>query len=343
MLAYLTNQLINQTPLLNDWIEHYGQNSGEPTKKTKLPNTPQSFESNTWLYDCTFQGLTDRAIDFSSSSSSNKLLVEYSSFNTCSSSGDGGAIYFGTSGQCVLSSVCGVKCNTGNSQWGQFCYVWVSSGETNKNHIIDSSVTLTKQTNARSTLYHWNGDVSCKGVNVSNNQVYCFSGIYILNPSISSISFSSFRNNKASNYICLDFVSNTHQMTNTNIIENNQQSTSYGIIYASKSEVTMIHCSVFGNCETGSGSVFSVSSGSITCSNCSFGPNQQTKSEEEGTIDFGTPSEPFINYYEFLELDECKRGLDAWSDIPILIPSKSPQTQGLYPIIPKMKRKFFLI
>ena len=107
--------------------------------------------------------------------------------------------------QCVLSSVCGVQCNTGDWNDGQFCYVIVSSGDSNKNHIIDSSVTLTKQTNAYATLDHWYGNVSCKGVNVSNNEVRQVSGIYIYYPSISSISFSSFRNNKATSYRCIYF------------------------------------------------------------------------------------------------------------------------------------------
>ena len=82
-------------------------------------------------------------------------------------------------------------------------------------------------------------------MNVSNNEVREISGIYIYYPSISSISFSSFRNNKATGsngWICILCSYNTHQMTNTNIIANNQQSTSYGIIYTTNSaKLTMKH------------------------------------------------------------------------------------------------------
>ena len=77
------------------------------------------------------------------------------------------------------------------------------------------------------------------------------------------------------------------------------------------------------------------------CINCSISDDQ--KKGNSNSINYGTPTELFINYYEYLELDECKPGLDAWSDIPILTPTKPPQTQGLYQIIPKMKRKLFII
>ena len=232
--------------------------------------------SNMWIYGCTFKNIEyfkDKGCCICKDSSTYlNLLIEYSSFNTCINSGAGGAIYFGSSGQCVLSSVCGVRCNTGNEAIGQFCLIQLTNNKEYKNHIIDSSVTLTKQTNARSTLCHRYGNVSCKGVNISNNEAYQYSGIEIYNPSISSISFSSFRNNKASEYICIRCYSSTHQMTNTNIIENNQQSTFLGIIYTTEdsANLTMKHCSVYGNCNNGKGTVFYVSSGSITCTDCSL-------------------------------------------------------------------------
>ena len=37
----------------------------------------------------------------------------------------------------------------------------------------------------------------------------------------------------------------------------------------------MSHCSIYGNYETGSGKVFYVSSGSITCTDCSFSDDQK--------------------------------------------------------------------
>ena len=78
----------------------------------------------------------------------------------------------------------------------------------------------------------------------------------------------------------------------------------------------MNHCSIFGNCETGSGSVFCTydSNSRITCSDCFYGPKQQTKSEK-GKIDFGTPSESFINSYKFLVLGSCKTEMKCLEEI----------------------------
>ena len=128
MLPYLTNQLINQTPLLNDWSSIYTDGSQGTDVSSTLNTTARndlSSYTNAYVHDCSFSDISSSGnggvIYWSTSSSSNKLLVEYSSFNTCSSSDTGGAIYFSDEGQCVLSSVCGVKCNTGNSQWAQFC------------------------------------------------------------------------------------------------------------------------------------------------------------------------------------------------------------------------------
>ena len=230
----------------SEWEDFYtdGSSANENFEiKTNDYNDLSAYE-NAYVHDCTFKNISGSGnggvISYSKNS---KLLVEHSSFNTCSTAIYGGAIYFSDEGQCVLSSVCGVKCNTGDGvNYGQFCYVDVANNEKYKNYIIDSSVTLTKQTNSFETIRHENGDFSCKGVNVSNNEVNQVSGIMIYNPSTSFISFSSFRNNRAKgstySYICIDFVSNSHQMNQTNIIENNQDTSDCGILYAVNTELT---------------------------------------------------------------------------------------------------------
>ena len=279
--------------------------------------------SHLYLCHCTFTNVTETSIRYSSTSSS-LMLVELCSFNTCSTGlQHGGAICFSDQGQCVLSSVCGVKCYTGSGRYfGQFCYVYVTNNQDNKNHIIDSSVTLTKQTNAHCTLYLLCGNVSCKGVNVSNNEVNQFSGIEIDSPSICSISYSSFRNNTATYYVCICCDEESQQeMSYSNIIDNNQESSSYGIIYTETStNLTMIHCSVYGNCNSENGTVFYAYSGtSIACTYCSMTEDKKT-SKYETVIYNEEPPESFINYYKYLELNECKRGLDEWSNIKPITP-----------------------
>ena len=245
-------------------------------KTSSSPYSPQSTSSHLYIFQCTFNKVTKTSIQYSTLNENSKLLVELSSFNFCSSSQRGGAISDCDSGQCILSSVCGVKCT---SEEGQFCYLVASYGYDNKNYIIDSSVTSSENTKAYYTLYQQCGDVSCEGVNVSNNVANSYSGLRVFNPSISSILFCSFKNNTAAgdpySYVCLDFLFNSHKMNHTNIIENNQQSLTYGIIYtASLAELTMSHCSVYGNCNNKKGKVFYVSSGVITCNYCSIGLDQ---------------------------------------------------------------------
>ena len=282
--------------------------TGDHTNYTD--NLHINISKNFWIYECRFANIENTDVPGScickDSSSNTTLLVEHSSFNTCSSSFYGGAIYFSDEGQCVLSSVCGVKCKAGER---------------------DSSVTLTKKEHSWTTLELREGDPSCKGVNVSNNEVGDISGILILHPTTCSISFSSFRNNKANGWICLACDREFPVINYTNIIENNQQSSSYGIIEAGlSSHLTMTHCSVYGNCQIGSGTVFHIYDGSIICIDCSISDDQ--KSSTYGSVIFNEePSTSFINYYKYLELDSCKAGLDEWSDMKLVIPTKLPKKE----------------
>ena len=59
---------------------------------------------------------------------------------------------------------------------------------------------------------------------------------------------------------------------------------------------------------------------------CSVDGNQKTSTS--GTVTFKEdPSEPFVNYYEYLELGECKKGLDNWGTLyPVTpIPKQTPR------------------
>ena len=130
----------------NAWETHFPntESNEEYIGKTSCNSgySIKSTSSHLYISRCAFFNVTGTTIRYQSSQDSSKLLVEYSSFNTCSSTNGGGAIYFGTYGQCVLSSVCGVKCNTGKNYIGQFCYIYVTWDANSKNHNIDSSVTL---------------------------------------------------------------------------------------------------------------------------------------------------------------------------------------------------------
>ena len=201
----------------------------------------QSTSSHLYISHCAFSNVTESTIRYFrniiDSPADSRMLVEFCSFSTCSSISYGGAIYFGAYGQCVLSSLCGIKCATDTNYHGQFCYIQVANEEHSLNYIIDSSVTLTKQTKAHATLEHLCGNISCNEVNVSNNEIKQASGLAILSASKSSISFCSFRNNNSTDYSCIIYYSSIHNITNTNIIENNQETSTSGIFFNKSSDI----------------------------------------------------------------------------------------------------------
>ena len=225
------------------WSEYY---NGTLDKTSDLTDH-FTIDENIWVCHCTFKSLENynsngAAIYKSSSSGCYNLLVEFTIFHDCNTTSfDGGAIYFNT-GQCVIAYSCGYGCATVQNSLGQFCYVYVSSNN-NMNFVVDSSITKTSTNYGDYTLYLWNGNVSFKGNNVSNNEVDYVSGIEIDYPSECSISFSSFRNNNSTGevgYICMYYLSNSYQMMHTNIIENDQNNPKFGIIYTENSaELTM--------------------------------------------------------------------------------------------------------
>ena len=308
--------------LISSWQTHFTET--EPNEKFQnytgnSPYTIKSSQSHLYIWNCKFTNVTQTTIFYSSTLSS-LMLIEECSFNSCSSSDYGGVVFFFQNGQCVFSSVCGIRSKSG--RWGQFSSVYVSSDFQHKNQIIDSSFALTQQTSSDSNdiLYHINGNVSCKGVNISKNKVYQYSGILIETPSKSLFSFTSFRNNTALNSNCIFFnKGSSTEIFYSNIIENNHPAKNHGIIETTETSLTMIHCSIFDNCLT-EGLVFYAVNGPIICSECSISENQSKSTL--GPVEINLTSKFFINEYSFLELDECKRALKIWGDVFQRIPTK---------------------
>ena len=309
--------------IINEWIDFFSDGS-EANQSLYINCSKQNSigeVGNAYLYECVFVFISSpgngAAIRFVTESSSSKLLVEYCIFNTCNSTYNGGAIFF-KQGQCVLSHNCGVRCNAReNGGYGQLSAATVSPGNDNKNYVIDCSIILTlSRKSVERTLYHNNGNILFIGVNISHNTVRRHSGFSVYNISTCSISFCSFSHNKAigsNSYSCIHFITGlSYQMTNTNIIENTQESSSKGIIYTwNSAQLTMNHCSIYGNCQLYSGRVFYADTKtSITCIDCSMSEDQISTG---GSVTIYVTSEPFINSYEFLELDECHAGIDRYN------------------------------
>ena len=104
-------------------------------------------------------------------------------------------------------------------------------------------------------------------MNLSNNKSGYRSGFALYNPTGTSstqpaeVYFSSFRNNTATNYGCLFFYSGTINLKSSNIIQNIQNTETYGTVYTEGSAtLTVNECCLVGN--TG-GKLFYINSGSI--------------------------------------------------------------------------------
>ena len=277
-------------------------------------------KSNCYVHNCNFIKSTSCSIYFKQTSVSNgaTLLVEFCSFFQIRNSGNGAAIYFFNQGHCAIALVCASKCWT--TVMGQFAYVYVTSRSSNKNQIIDSSITLTYQPSSFDTLYIQNGDVIFRGVSVSNNVVCRMTSFYIYNAFSCSISFSSFSRNNATEYTCLSFSQKSHVIKSSNIIENSQNSDFRALVHSSGSLTQFKECCFLGN-QLIKGKMFETDEdSSITCLNCTIGYDQQSTTGV-GKVDLQNASSPFVIYYEFLSSFMCESGIDEWGGIKPILPS----------------------
>ena len=294
---------------LKDWQEHFNEPSVDSARVDLHSRNPYS-TGDVWITFCSFAGIhsfSSGGVIYYESTKESKMLVDLSSFDFCTGYSNGGAIFFGNEGECVLDSLCSYYCTTNAGRpSGQFCWIVVSSDSKTKNEIFDSSIIASKK-QAWITMYYQKGNFSCKRINVSNNEIDCHSGIVISNPSISLTSFSTFNNNSASGYNCIWCSSITHQITHSNMIKNNQIGNSFGIIYAENAEIEMNHCYLLENANNNHGTVFyaNLDGSKIICFNCSLTDDQK---DFIGQVSF-TISAGFINSYQYLEFEKCDASL----------------------------------
>ena len=213
------------------------------------------------VFFCHFNSKTIQLINFNV-----KILLEKSIFWNCSSIGNGGAIYIDSSQtDCILNKICSNFCFT-NNNYGEFCYIKV--GNSKKNYFYFNSIIYCNN-NIQSGMCSFNlnyGNQNISNLNSSYNFKQQCSGQMIENSPISKIVFSTYSSNKVKNMICIDFHSGTYQFEYCNIINNtNSQSSSWGIIYAYSSTLTIYKCSIFLNSPT---NLFNSNSANILIDSC---------------------------------------------------------------------------
>jgi hypothetical protein len=215
----------------NDYFTATGQNSinSQTFISTQTPSNTSVYISN-----CLFRFITSSCNGGALSCTSvTYLLVESTSFISCSTSGQyGGSVYFSNSGgQCALHKVCGFDCcstYTSRSD-GQFAHISVNNAISSKNYVNYTSITrcMNQISTSHFVLDLRDGKICCPSVNMSMNKCPHASGIFCLpftdsNSFTSSLTYSSFADNFATISICIHFYKTAanYEIKSCNVIRN---------------------------------------------------------------------------------------------------------------------------
>jgi hypothetical protein len=317
------------------WNDYFGGNL-EPTigpGEIKTRQTPSA--SSVYVSNCLFNKV--RSSDYGGalycSTSVTYLLVESSSFFSCSTSSNyGGAIYFSNtnSGECVLYGVCGNDCCStyAGTSYSQFAAIYVKNDALSKNCINYSSIArcVNVISTSRFTLRIENGKILWPSVNISMSKCTYYTGILCyaftdLSSTTCLFSYSSFADNIASGHICIGFNRNAkYEMKSCNIIRNSQDSTSYGIIYSTGNTIFEDSCIL----ENRATNIFHQDNSqyTITLSNCTV---DKTANNGYLTIQ-NTVTKSFILGLNHMSTQNCHSEYDSAGTLTA-IPYVSPSTK----------------
>ena len=230
---------------LSAWSDYYNPNI---TIDEHYENHKSSLQSDGYVSNCCFSGLTAQNGAAILSLSNNRLLVEQCTINNCTVTQNTAGILV-SAGNCIIAYV--------TSQYGYamnndgFCSINTDSNRT-INSVFDSSISLCEAVR-ENTMAHSYGYINIKSVNLSNNKASSASALNSV-PNLNNektnyatdVSYCSFSNNTATKQHCiyLSFYgsSNKHYIQNCNIIENNANKTLFSL-----GETTLYHCSILNN------------------------------------------------------------------------------------------------
>jgi hypothetical protein len=315
-------------------------------KNTKYTGRIAPTDQNVYVHDCFFQNCLSSSDGGAiyCGSSVYKLLVDQTSFISCRlSSNHGGAIHVNSQsyGECILSRICGFDCLSTNPSYsyGQFASIYTKNDAVYKNHVIDSSITRSTNTNTNSyeALHLYYGNIFCSSINVTNNVYYTRAVLYTIPtagtgsppPETGCISYSSIANNTASNgYGCiyLDRSTASQRIDTCNIINNKQTSSSYGTIYTNANLLIEDSC-ILGNNDKYKVFYVDTSSNKITISNCTIDDDIFTNGRSYGSVTvIKTITKSFINALSHISTYHCDSYFDSYGTLTVKpnVPSKSP-------------------
>jgi hypothetical protein len=322
------------------WSDYF-TGSATPIQRNEYTSRQTYSSTNVYVLNCLFRSIssTEYGGALHCSSSVTFLLVESSSFFSCSTSAQcGGAIYFynTNSGQCVLYSVCGYDCYSSYSgSHGIFSYTYVKNDALSKNCVNYSSIVrcVTDKSSSNFMLYLYCGMIFCPSINSSMNKCNSRSGIYCWpfiqsNYLTCSLSYSSFADNIATGSTCIRFDSGDSicEIKNCNVLRNTQGSlSSEGTILTYRTLMITDSCIL----ENKADYIFRQESSSytITLSNCTV---DKTSNNGYMTIQ-NTVTKSFILALNHISTQNCHSEYDEAGHLtPITPPLSLSKKQKLY-------------
>jgi hypothetical protein len=298
------------------WDDYfYGSSPSQTYVTTKYTTNQSTSSTNVFVSNCLFIGCTSESYGGAlfCSSSVQRLLIESSSFFSCSTSSNyGGAIYFynTNTGECVLYKVCGNDCYstyTSSSSNGQFTYIFVQNTVSNKNYVNYSSISRYVNDNSNSyyTLCHYNGKFCFPSVNISMNKCQYYSGIYFTAYVDSSVtclfSYTSFADNFASGNTCICQIRTAikAEMKCCNIYMNSQGSLSSQATIRFDGDSTVKDSCILMN--TATYTFYAYSTYIITVSNCTI----DSTSHQHSLVLKNTITKSFIHALNHIVTENC--------------------------------------
>jgi hypothetical protein len=304
-----------------EWNDYFPIISPSQTYGSSLYTTKQSPSGpNVYVSNCLFSRCTSTSNGGAFSCTSVKcLLIESSSFFTCSTSDRfGGVIYTTGVSECILYKVCGSDClstfsSSSSYSGGQFAQIYTNNVASDKNYFNYSSVVRCVNEIMRS--YHVldlkYGNICCPSINVSVNRcstqpvIWCVS-YKNLNYVTCSLTYSSFADNNATLHNCFYIGSSSeiYEIKSCNILRNTQVVPDQrGIILTCGSLTIKDSCIL----ENRANRIFYTTSSSytITLSNCTV----DTVTQSVTLINTVTKS--FIHALKHMSTQNCHSGYDS--------------------------------
>ena len=295
-----------------------------------------SADLNVSVHDCLFRQCSSNgnggALYYSSNYCALKLLVEDSTFISCTTtSTSGGAIYIShvsNSGNSFLNKICFFNCSaslTSRSD-GQCFYINTNGDIYSNNFVSDVSIcnSINTNSNSRHAFNIQNGNILLTRNNITKNECFdcsaCFSSTTLYS---ASFIYSSFVNNTASGYGCMQ-LDTPHEIKACNFLGNEQNSkNSPSLLYANGNVYISRSCILENNKDK---TLFCVGNAEcvITLENCTIDRDYESTSwYNQNIVIRDTNTRAFINGLVHLNRDKCKSSFDSVGTLTVDLGERS--------------------